>query len=505
MTAKRFPDGFLWGAATSAYQVEGSPLADGAGPSIWQRFSHTPGRVRGGDTGDVASDHYRRWKEDVSWMRELGLTAYRFSVSWSRVLPDGTGRVNRRGLDFYDALVDALVESGIAPVATLYHWDLPAALDDRGGWQNRDSADWFAEYARVLFRALDDRVALWATLNEPWVVSAGGYLHGGLAPGHRSLFEPPIVSHNLLRAHGRAVAAYRAEGRRKIGLAVNLEPKHSASTSAADRAAARRDDAFLNRWFLDPVLLGRYPEEMREIFREAWPEFPASDFDDIRSPLDFLGVNYYTRAVVRDDPKEWPARARRVRPRWARTEMDWEVFPEGLFETLVSVRDRYGPIPLYVTENGAAFDDPKPKPKPVRGYVDDPLRVSYLRDHLRAARRAIDAGVDLRGYFVWSLLDNFEWSYGYSKKFGILQVDPATQDRTPKASARFYADVIRSNGAGLENAGADPASPTRVSGKLRGRAADRPVPSAPGAASLRSARRRPTRPAPRRARSRSPR
>ena len=443
-----FPEGFLWGAATSAYQIEGSPLADGAGASIWHRFSHTPGRVRDGDTGDVACDHYRRWQEDVGWMKELGLTAYRFSISWSRVLPEGTGRVNQKGLDFYRRLVDGLLEAGIQPFPTLYHWDLPAALEDRGGWLNRDVAGWFADYARVLFRALGGRVPAWATLNEPWVVSDGGYAHGKLAPGHRDLFEAPIVSHNLLRAHGAAVDAYRAEGAGRIGLVVNLEPKSAASESAEDREAARRSDAYMNRQFLDPVLLGRYPEELPGIFGPAWPQFPGSDLDQIRRPIDFVGVNYYKRGVMRHDRKAWPAGARDVRQPGLHTEMKWAVYPEGLAETLIRVRDLYGPIPLYVTENGAAFADAPPKDG---ADVEDPLRVAYLRDHLLSAHRAIDAGVDLRGYFAWSLLDNFEWSEGTSKRFGLIRVDYRTQKRTAKASARFYADVIRSHGAALSN------------------------------------------------------
>jgi beta-glucosidase len=453
MTASfRFPEGFLWGAATSAYQIEGSPLADGAGPSIWHRFSHTPGLVRGGDTGDVACDHYRRWKEDIGWMKELGLTAYRFSISWSRVLPEGTGQVNAKGLDFYRRLVDGLLENGIQPFATLYHWDLPAALDDRGGWQNRDVAGWFADYAQVAFRALDGRVRMWTTLNEPWVVSDGAYLHGKLAPGHRNLFEAPIVSHNLLRAHGAAVDAYRAEGKWRIGLVVNLEPKSAASESPKDRAATRRADAYMNRQFLDPVLLGRYPEELPEVFGQAWPPFPTSDLDQIRRPIDFLGMNYYTRGVMRYDRKAWPLAARHVRQPGLHTQTKWEVYPEGLAATLTWVRDRYGAVPLYVTENGAAFADVPP----VEGAeVDDPLRVAYLRDHLRAAHRAIDAGVDLRGYFAWSLLDNFEWSGGFSKRFGLIRVDYATQKRTLKASGRFYADVIRSHGAALESLGTE--------------------------------------------------
>ncbi len=448
MTSYRFPEGFLWGAATSAYQIEGSPLADGAGPSIWQRFTHTPGLVRDGHNGDVACDHYRRYREDVALMRELGMNAYRFSISWSRVLPEGTGAVNQRGLDFYRRLVDELRGAGLRPVVTLFHWDLPAALDDRGGWLNRDVASWFADYARVVYRALDGAVEEWATLNEPWVVTDGGYLHGALAPGHENLYEAPIASHNLLRAHGAAVQAYRAEGKHRVGLVVNIEPKYPASQEPADLAATRRADAYMNRQYLDPVILGSYPDEMREIFGAAWPEHPPADLDLIRQPLDFLGLNYYTRNVARHDDETWPVHAAPVpQLRHAYTETGWEVFPQGLTDTLIWMKERYGNLPIYITENGAAFYDP---PMAEGGEVSDPLRVSYFRSHLRAAHRAIELGVDLRGYFAWSLLDNFEWSLGYSKRFGIVHVDYETQQRTPKASARFYADVIRSRGAALD-------------------------------------------------------
>ena len=445
-----FPSGFVWGTATSAYQIEGSPLADGAGPSIWHRFSHTPGLVRDDDNGDVACDHYRLWKSDIALMRELGLTAYRFSISWSRILPEGTGRVNQAGLDFYRRLVDGLRDAGIRPFATLYHWDLPAALDDRGGWCNRDVAGWFSDYAEIAFRALDDRVESWATLNEPWVVSDGGYLAGALAPGHRSRFETPLVSHNLLRAHGAAVAAYRAGSPRPaIGIVVNIEPKYPATKSVEDAAAARRSDAYMNRQYLDPIFLGRYPDELPEIYQDAWPRFPDSDFDAIRAPIDFLGINYYTRGVMRHDPTDWFLGAAHVPQRRAvRTETNWEVFPRGLTDTLLDVTERYGRLPIYVTENGAAFYDP-PRIDEER-IPEDPLRVAYFRDHLLAAREAIARGVDLRGYFAWSLLDNYEWSHGYSKRFGIVHVDYETQKRTPKASARFYSEVIRTGGAVLD-------------------------------------------------------
>jgi len=456
-----FPADFLWGAATSAYQIEGSPLADGAGASIWHRFVHSPGRTANGESGDVACDHYRRYQADVQLMKQLGLTAYRFSIAWGRVIPAGTGPSNPAGIGFYDRLTDALLAAGIQPVATLYHWDLPAALDDRGGWLNPDIAHWFADYARLMYRALGDRVALWVTLNEPWVVTDGGYLHGALAPGHRNLFEAPIASHNLLRAHGAAVQAGRAEGGHRIGLVANLEPKYPASEDAADVAATQRADAYMNRQYLDPVFLGCYPTELSEIFGPAWPRFPASDFELIRQPIDFLGVNYYTRSVTWHDDSALPVRAGSVRqPQSAYTETGWEVYPAALTRTLLWVKERYGGLPLYITENGAAFYDP---PRPIAGRVDDPLRVDYFREHLRAAHCAIEQGVDLRGYFAWSLLDNFEWSLGYSKRFGLVHVDYETQNRTPKASARFYADVIRTRGAALresltaENARGKPA------------------------------------------------
>ncbi len=443
-----FPPGFLWGAATAAYQIEGSPLADGAGASIWHRFTHTPGRTVNGDSGDVACDHYHRYADDVALMRALGLQAYRFSVSWGRVLPEGKGRVNQRGLDFYRRLADALRAAGIKPVATLYHWDLPAALDDLGGWLNRDIAAWFADYAAVMFKALDG-VELWATLNEPWVVADGGYLHGALAPGHKNLFEAPLVSHNLLRAHGRAVKAYRAHGGTKpIGIVVNLEPKVPASTSDDDLAATARADAYMNRQYLDPIFFGEYPDALAGIFGEAWPQFPSSDFDDIRAPLDFVGINYYKRGVAKHDPNAQIDRAVNVhQPRSIYTETGWEVCAPGLTDILSWFRDRYGAMPVYITENGAAFYDPPTVPE---GGVDDPLRVDYLRQHIVAMGEAMRRGVDVRGYFVWSLLDNLEWSLGYTKRFGIVHVDFHTQQRTPKRSARFYGEVIATGGAAID-------------------------------------------------------
>ena len=445
--AIEFPSAFLWGAATSAYQIEGSPLADGAGMSIWHRFSHTPGRTAGGETGDIACDHYRRFAEDVSIMRDLGLNAYRFSIAWGRILPDGRGKVNAKGLDYYSRLIDALLANGIEPLVTLYHWDLPAALDDRGGWLNPDVPGWFADYASAVFRALGDRVRMWITLNEPWVVADAGYLHGVHAPGHANLFEAPLASRHLLLAHAEAVRAYRSEGTGRIGLVVNLTPIDPASQSPEDLDACDREDAYMNRQYLDPVFLGRWPERMREVFGEAWPDSSAQDLERIREPIDFLGINYYTRNVVRNDETAPPVRASVVGvPGRVYTETRWEVFPDGLTRILRWVTDTYGKVPLYITENGAAFLDP---PAVGGNAIEDPLRTDYYRAHLRAAHQAMRSGVDLRGYFAWSLLDNYEWASGYKVRFGIVAVDYDTQRRAPKSSALFYRDVIRTRGGVL--------------------------------------------------------
>ena len=446
-----FPPGFLWGAATSAYQVEGSPLADGAGASNWHRFAHTPGNIAAGQTGDVACDHYRRFREDVDWLARLGMTSYRFSVSWSRIFPDGAGRVNQRGLDFYRGLVDALLARGIAPMITLYHWDLPAALDDRGGWTNPDSPAWFAEYADTMFRALGDRVPMWATLNEPWVIVDGGYLHGALAPGHNSAFEAVRAAHHLLLAHGDAVAAFRASpapaAGAKVGIVVNLEPKDPASASAEDVAATARADAQFNRHYMDALFLGHYPAELAEIYGEAWCDFPPQDFARIGRAVDFLGINYYSRGLTANAPDDWPTRARKVHVDGAEyTAIGWEVYPAGLTRTLQWVRDRYTKVPLYVTENGMARSDPDHLPAGA-AVCDDPERVAYLAAHLAAVRNAITTGVDVRGYYAWSLMDNMEWAHGYAMRFGLLHVDFDTLVRTPKTSARYMREAARTNGA----------------------------------------------------------
>lgn len=441
-----FPAGFLWGAATSAYQVEGAWDADGKGESIWDRFARTPGRVARGESGRAACDHYRRYADDVALMAGLGLGAYRFSVAWPRVQPDGAGRPNQRGLDFYRRLLEALRAAGIVPMATLYHWDLPQALQDRGGWAARDTAERFAEYAGLVAAALGADAPLWATLNEPMLITYAGHASGAKAPGLRRPWLTWQVAHHLLLAHGLAVAAFRAAAppgsAPQLGIVLNIRPCHPASGRARDRRAAARLEALTNGLFLAPLFRGRYPPEAARFLLSRLAPLRArpGDLATIGAPLDFLGLNVYTRAVVRAAPN--PATGLRVLPpAGPRTAMGWEIYPPAVFEALDLART-YTSLPLYLTENGAACAD-RVGPD---GAVDDQDRIAYLRAHLAEAHRAIAAGIDLRGYFVWSLLDNFEWEEGYAPRFGLVHVDFATQARTPKASARWYRAVIARNG-----------------------------------------------------------
>lgn len=441
----RFPEGFVWGAATAAYQIEGAWDEDGKGPSIWDVFCRVPGAIQNGDTGEVACDHYHRWRGDVALMRELGLQAYRFSISWPRVLPEGRGKVNRLGLDFYDRLTDALLAAGIQPFVTLYHWDLPQALQEMGGWPSRDTARYFADFADVVSRRLGDRVHHWITLNEPWVVAYAGYGNGYHAPGVRDPLAAIQATHYLLLAHGLAVPVLRENGgaAAQVGITLNLAPVHPASDREEDVEAARRYDGFLNRWFLDPLFRGRYPEDMLEMLGVALPESYEGDLETISVPVDFLGVNNYTRSVVANDPDSLVVETKEVKPEGRPyTEMGWEVYPEGLYEILVRVHRDYGPARLYVTENGAAFADRVG----ADGRVHDAQRVDFLREYIAQAHRAVEEGVPLAGYFVWTLLDNFEWAYGYSKRFGIVYVDFGTQERVIKDSGYWYREVIAENG-----------------------------------------------------------
>lgn len=418
--------GFLFGASTSAYQVEGAIGRDGRGPSIWDAFARRPGAILDGSLADPASDHYGRYREDVALMRDLGLRAYRFSVAWPRVFPEGRGTLNPKGLAFYERLVDALLEAGILPFVTLYHWDLPLALEGSGGWRVRDTAYAFAEYAGRVARALADRVPFFATLNEPWCSAFLGHWTGEHAPGIRSLEAALAAAHHLLLAHGLAVGALRAEGAKQVGIVLNFTPVYG-EAEAVDRA-----DRYHNRFFLDPLLGRGYPENP---FLSGGVPLRPGDLEVIASPLDFLGVNYYTRARVAPGEGVYPMRY--LPPEGPVTAMGWEVYPEGLYALLKRLGQET-PWPLYVTENGAAYEDTWDG-GPV---VEDRLRVAYLESHLEAALRARAEGVDLRGYFVWSLLDNWEWAHGYTKRFGLYYVDYSTGRRLPKASALWYRDLI---------------------------------------------------------------
>lgn len=447
-----FPTDFLWGTATSAYQIEGAVQLDGRGESIWDRFCRTPGSIAHGASGDVACDHYRRFAEDIMLMRELGVSAYRFSIAWPRVVPQGRGAVNEAGLDFYDRLVDMLQSAGIQPFATLFHWDLPQALQESGGWTRRETAQAFGDYAQVVARRLGDRVCHWITHNEPWCTSMQGYQTGKHAPGLTSWTAALAASHHLLLSHAMAAAALRACSKGvQVGIALNLCPAHPASTSAADADAARAFDGHFNRWFLDPLFGRGYPEDVLRDYAadarlpEDWNTIVApGDLDAIATPLDFLGVNYYNRAIVRSEvvpEQDNAARSTHPAPESEWTSMGWEIYPAGLYETLLRVHRDYAPPRMFITENGASFQD-SPDPD---GRIRDTRRSEFLRDHFLSAHRALDAGVPLAGYFVWSLLDNFEWERGYTQRFGIIWVDYATQERRLKDSARWYREVIAAN------------------------------------------------------------
>jgi beta-glucosidase len=440
---RSFPDGFVWGAATASYQIEGAAREDGRGESIWDRFSHTPGRVRNGDTGDVACDHYHRYRDDVALMAGLGFNAYRFSVSWSRVLPAGTGTVNQAGLDFYDRLVDELLAHEIAPFVTLYQWDLPQALEDAGGWPVRATAEAFANYAGIVAARLGSRVRSIATINEPWVVADHGYRTGTHAPGRSDPGAAIAAAHHLLVAHGLGMQAIRAAApATPAGIVLNLGPQQPASSHPLDLEAACAEHDWLNRWFLDPLVGRAYPEPPWWAGGQVRGEVRGGDMELIAVPLDFLGVNYYSRNRVRS-PLLPPLEPAGDPPE--RTAMGWEVYPAGLAEVLEFVASRTGALPLYITENGAAYpvDDTEP--------ARDPARVSFLRRHLDAALDALERGVPLRGYFVWSLLDNFEWAQGYGPRFGIVHVDYQTLERRVRGSARFMGAVARSGRLPLDD------------------------------------------------------
>jgi beta-glucosidase len=453
MATQHFPEGFLWGAATSSYQIEGAWQEDGKGESIWDRFAHTPGKIIDGSNGDVACDHYHRWQDDIALMKGLGLHAYRFSIAWPRILPQGVGAANQPGIDFYSRLVDGLLEAGITPFATLYHWDLPQAIQERGGWPQRFAAEAFVEYADVITRALGDRVKHWITHNEPWCSGLLSHQIGEHAPGWRDWYAGLAASHHILLSHGWAVPVIRRNSPdAEVGVTLNFTVATTAVRTPENLAAVRVFDGYFNRWFLDPVYGRRYPADMVYAYQKAGV-LPASgldfvvdgDLEAIAAHTDFLGVNYYSRAVLKaaadgesfpvDDPEHATLE---------RTDMGWEIYPQGLYDLLCRLHFEYQPAKLYVTENGASYADAPG----VDGRVHDTRRIDYLRAHFIKAREAMAAGAPLAGYFVWSLMDNFEWAKGYTERFGSVWVDYETQVRILKDSALWYQQVIADNAVG---------------------------------------------------------
>lgn len=438
-----FPKDFLWGAATSAYQIEGAWDQDGKGLSIWDTFSALPGKTYKGATGKIAADHYHRLKEDLKLMKEIGLNSYRFSVAWTRIQPDGSGSVNQKGLDFYDRLVDGLLEAGIEPIMTLFHYDLPQTLQDRGGWPVRETAQRFGEYASILSAHYSDRVSYWITHNEPWVTAVIGHFTGEHAPGSQDPTAAMQAAHHLLLSHGLAARALRDNAKRqiKVGIALNLTPVHPASNSPEDIAAAMRYDGFANRVILDPIFRGRYPQDVLDSFGPFFPQPEEHDLEIISTPLDFVGINYYTRAVVRDEPGFPFIQAVPVMPEGSEYSQMWEIYPEGIFELIQRMRKEYGCEHILITENGI----PVPDGVDYDDRVRDSRRIRYLHDHIAQVHRAIADGAPVEGYLVWSLLDNFEWKYGYSMRFGLVYVDFDHQARYIKDSARWFHQVIQEN------------------------------------------------------------
>ncbi len=440
-----FPDDFIWGASTSAYQIEGAYNEDGKGESIWDRFVRGEDHVLHGETGDTACDHYHRTASDISLFKEIGLPWYSFSIAWTRILPEGTGSVNQKGLDFYDKLVDQLLEAGIKPKATLYHWDFPQALQEKGGWPNRESIDWFGDYAEIVFRKLADRVHFWATINEPWVAAFLGHAYGIHAPGICDYSQAYQSAHHLLLAHARAVQVYRNGGYDgKIGLILNLNGIKPASDMEEDIRAAQRVHDETHALFLDPLFKGKYAEAMFTYIQSHAPKTKPEDLASIRQPVDYLGLNYYNTDRVAFDIHSGLNKARIIpysSPGWGRTEMNWGIHPSGLLQELRDLKTNYGNPNIYITENGCAMPDEPDE----NGFVKDWGRINYIKNHLYAAHKAIQEGVHLKGYFSWSIFDNFEWERGYDQCFGLVRVNYENQKRIPKQSAYWYQQVISDN------------------------------------------------------------
>ena len=443
-TRLKFPDNFQWGTATASYQIEGAWDEDGKGESIWDLFSHIPGRIKAGDTGDVACDHYHRYKEDVENMKKIGLKAYRFSISWPRVIPEGKGKINQAGLDFYDRLVDELLQAGIKPFITLYHWDMPQALQGEGGWGNRDIVGYFADYVALVAQRLKDRVCHWITHNESWVVAFLGYAYGVHPPGMMDFSTALQASHHLLLSHGRVTEVLKNLGDEKtsVGIALCLSPVHPASQKEEDIKAAKRFDGCLNRWFLDPIFKGAYPPDMWEYYQDKVPQIFPGDMSIISRRIDFLGVNYYYRQIVKADSEEKFLKLSGTElGETEYTDMK-EIYSQGIYEILKRVQDDYSPQSIYITENGAAFPDRVDED----GKIKDNQRINYLKEHLSFTHKAIEEGIRLKGYFIWSLIDNFEWTHGYSDRYGLIYIDYPTQKRIFKESAYWYRKVVENNG-----------------------------------------------------------
>ncbi|WP_277678720.1 GH1 family beta-glucosidase [Gracilibacillus dipsosauri] len=443
MAIIQFPKGMKWGTATASYQIEGATNEDGRGISIWDTFSKTPGRVINGDNGDIACDSYHRYEEDVELMKELGIDVYRFSVAWPRIFPDGTGEVNQKGLDYYHRLVDKLLENGIEPMCTLYHWDLPQALQDNGGWNNRETIDAFVNYAELMFKEFDGKIKHWLTLNEPWCISFLSNYIGVHAPGNRDLQLATQISHHLLVAHGRTVKKFREIGiEGQIGFAPNTTWLEPYSTRQEDIDACNREIGWYIEWFMDPVFKGTYPKFMLDWFKKKGVELEIQDGDmeDIHQPVDFLGINYYTGHIARYKENEGLLDWELVEMNYDRTDIGWPIFPEGFYNVLMRIKDSYGDIPIYITENGSCYND-----EPENGRVRDSGRIHYLQQHLTALSRAIASGVNVKGYITWSLMDNFEWAEGYTMRFGIVHVNYRTLERTKKDSYYWYKQTIANN------------------------------------------------------------
>lgn len=442
-----FPKDFIWGAATASYQIEGAWKEDGKGESIWDTFSHQPYRILNGDTGDIACNHYHHMPQDINLMENLGLMSYRFSISWPRILPEGIGEVEPRGLDFYDKLTDHLLEAGITPMATLNHWDFPQALQNKGGWPNRESVDWFTEYARVVFERLGDRIPYWATHNEPFVIAMMGYGSGVFAPGISSIPQALQATHHLHMAHGHTVKLYREMGfKGQIGIVLNLGTFKPKTNRPEDIAAAGRMEDSFNNLYLDPIFKGCYPEDYMAWIGESGPVIEDGDMKIINQPIDFLGVNFYFGQIVSYSPHGYLKlqSEQNIDPGWGMTKKGWGICPSQLTELLVHLKENYNNPSLFITENGTALGELADE----TGYVNDQGRINYLRAHFQAAYQAIQQDVNLKGYYVWSLMDNFEWSEGYDPRFGLVHVDfdDPTRKRTPKASFHWYGNVIKMNG-----------------------------------------------------------